>query len=58
MSGLPKNRQEPCLAPPMPWMRDLIKSKGLAPLAVPVEMPLGSYKNPNLAFTWWLQKGK
>ena len=51
--GVPNNRREPHLFPlPMPWIRDLAKSKRAAPPAVPIEMPLR--KDPDATLTRWL----
>ena len=41
-------------SPPMPWMRDPIKSKGAAPPVTPAEAPWG--EESDTAFTCQLQQ--
>ena len=53
--GVPHDRQGPHPSPPpMPRIRDPVKSKKLAPPAVPIEALLGEY--PDVALAWWLQQ--
>ena len=57
MLGVPKHRLEPCLScPPMPWIRDPVKSKGAVPPAVSAEILLG--EGLDAALAWWLQQEK
>ena len=55
ISGLPINWQELCLSPlSMLKMRYLVKVKGVAPLAVPMEILMHSHEYPDITFAWYL----